>query len=142
MTTLVRNSALTAHANAIRTLGKQTVENVIEIGRHLTEAKVEVKKLGGAWADWLKAEFGWRETSADNFMNVYRLVKSEDPNFGEADLPISALYLLAAPETTKAARDEVATKVKSGRKLKHQEVSDIVRKHKSHNPKQPNDDSL
>ena len=40
------NAILVEHAAAIRQLGKQTVENVIEIGRHLTEAKAEIKKLG------------------------------------------------------------------------------------------------
>src|SRR5215472_16998629 len=114
MTMLVRNLALTAHANAIRKLGKQTIENVIEIGRHLVEAKAEVKKLGGSWGDWLKHEFEWKTTSADRFMSVYDR-KSELTNLVNADLPVSALYLLAAPTTSKEARDEVAARVKSGR---------------------------
>jgi hypothetical protein len=138
MTALVKSSALTEHANAIRKLGKQTVENVIEIGRHLTEAKLVVRKLGGSWGDWLKAEFGWKEISARSFMNVCEWSKSGSSKFELADLPISSLYLLAEPSTSEKARDEIAGRVKRGEKVKHKEVAKAVRKHKSHGPKQPN----
>jgi len=135
MTMIVSNAALNAHAKAIRALGKQTVESVIEIGRHLTEAKAEVKKLGGSWGDWLKTEFDWRDTSARRFMDVYER-KSELAKLANQDLPLASLYLLAAPSTSKAARDEVAAKAKKGR-VKHKEVVTAVRTHKSSAPKQP-----
>ena len=54
MPVTITNPVLAEHAAEIRRLGKQTVENVIEIGRHLAEAKAEVKKLGGAF-DYLGA---------------------------------------------------------------------------------------
>jgi len=127
---LVSNASLAAHANAIRKLGKQTVENVIEIGRHLAEAKAEVKKLGGAWGDWLKHEFKWSETQARNFTNVYDLTKSENATVANSDLPLKSLYLLAAPSTSKEARAEVAIRTKGGAKLKHKDVAAVVKKHK------------
>lgn len=129
MTMLVNNAALTAHANAIRKLGKQTVENVIEIGRHLVEAKAEVKKLGGSWGDWLKHEFNMPETTARRFTSVFER-KSELATVANADLDLKSIYLLAAPSTSKAARDEVTTRVKNGEKVKHQEVAAVVKKHK------------
>jgi len=126
---LVTNAALTEHAKAIRKLGKQTVENVIEIGRHLTEAKAEVKKLGGSWADWLKQEFDWNEISARRFMAVFEC-KSELDTVSDADLPLRTLYLLAAPGTSRAAREEVTNRTRNGEKLKHKEVAAVVKKHK------------
>src|SRR5262245_49283022 len=113
MTALVNSSALTAHANAIRRLGKQTIENVIEIGRHLVEAKAEVKKLGGSWSDWLKHEFEWSDQQARRFMHVFER-KSELNTVLDSDLPLKSFYLLAAPETSKEARDEVTARVKRG----------------------------
>jgi hypothetical protein len=47
---------LDAHADAIRTLGKQTQHNIIEIGRHLTEARDLAGH--GNWLFWLAREFG------------------------------------------------------------------------------------
>ena len=48
---------LAEHAKEIRKLGKRAIEDIIEIGRRLTEAK---KLVGyGHWGNWLEKEFGW-----------------------------------------------------------------------------------
>src|SRR5215831_1107977 len=107
------NPILAKHAHAIRRLGKQTVENVIEIGRHLSEAKAEIKELGGSWGDWLKAEFGWSDQQARRFMHIFER-KSELNKLLNADLPISALYLLAAPSTPETARTEIIERAQGG----------------------------
>jgi len=120
---------LNEHAAAIRALGKQTVENIIEIGRHLVEAKAEVKKLGRSFDDWLKAEFNWSHGQAYNFINVFER-KSELSKFDKSDLPISALYLLAAPSTPKEARNEISERAKAGEKIKVAEVKRVVEHHK------------
>jgi hypothetical protein len=57
---------LAEHADAIRSLGKQTVAKIIEIGRRLAEAKRLVGH--GNWLPWLNREFGWTEQTALNFM--------------------------------------------------------------------------
>jgi Protein of unknown function (DUF3102) len=94
--------ALTAHITAIRTLGKQTIANVIEIGRRLTECKKLVSARD--WGCWLDKEFRWSERHARNFMYAYELAESKSENFSELDLPISAIYLLAAPSTPEPVR--------------------------------------
>jgi hypothetical protein len=126
-------AALDRHAKAIRKLGKRTIENVIEVGRHLTEAKTIVKKLGSSWPDWLKHEFDMKPTTADNFMNIFQR-KSELPTVGGSDLSLKSLYMLAAPTTSQQARDEIAARLKKGEKVKHKDVADVTRKNRQ--PKQ------
>jgi hypothetical protein len=73
---------------------------VVEIGRRLTDAK---RRLGhGRFLVWLAAEFGWSERTAENFMRVY-VLRGKFANFADLDVPLSALYLLAAPSTPDAA---------------------------------------
>ncbi len=95
---------VTKHAEAIRCLGKRIVADVIEIGRRLTECK---KVLGhGNWGVWLDREFGWSDRQALNFMRVYELAESKSENFSDLHLPVSVLYLLAAPSTSPEMRKE------------------------------------
>jgi hypothetical protein len=119
-------AALADHAAAIRALGKQTVENVIEIGRHLVEAKAEVKKLGASFDAWLKAEFNWSHGQAYNFINVFER-KSELSKFDKSDLPISAFYLLAAPSTPAEARDEIIERAQAGEAVGVDEVKRVIK---------------
>jgi Protein of unknown function (DUF3102) len=52
-------TALRVHASCIRALGKRVADDIIEIGRHLTEAK---RITGhGDWLPWLGKELGWDE---------------------------------------------------------------------------------
>jgi hypothetical protein len=127
--TALDKAALAEHAAAIRRLGKQTVESVIEIGRHLTEAKAEIKKLGESWGDWLEAEFKWSDQQARRFMHVFER-KSGLNKLLNSDFPISALYLLAAPSTPPEARDEVIKRAEAGEQVTVAEVKTAVAKRK------------
>jgi len=117
---------LAQHAEAIRAAGRRTVENVIEIGRRLTEARELCDH--GEWLAWLKEEFSWSRQTADNLINVYEASKSL--NFSNLDLPVSSLYLLARPSTPEAARQEVFDKAESGEPVSYRRTQDIVAKHK------------
>jgi len=116
---------LRAHARVIQELGRRAIGDIIEIGRRLTDAK---ERLGhGKFLTWLAAEFGWSERTAENFMRVYDLhCKSE--KFPELEVPISALYLLAAPSTPDKALEEVAMRVGNGNGVSVAEVKDIIAK--------------
>jgi Protein of unknown function (DUF3102) len=99
-----RERVLAENAEEIRKLGKRVGRDVIEIGRRLTGMK---KLCGhGNWLPWLEREFGWTDRHALNYTRVYELsLKSE--NFSDLEIPVSALYLLAAPSTPPEAVDEV-----------------------------------
>jgi hypothetical protein len=117
-------SAITEHIAAIRTLGKQTIANIIEIGRRLTECKVIVGHRN--FGNWLDREFGWAERTAQNFMRVYELSKSKSANFADLDLSISTLYLLAAPSTPEPVREEIIERAEAGEKITHKEVKQTI----------------
>jgi Protein of unknown function (DUF3102) len=115
---------LAAHAVAIWQLGKQTLANVIEIGKRLTECKRIVGH--GNWLPWLDREFGWTDKTAENFINVYKL-SGKFENFSNLDLPLSGLYLLAAPSTPEAARAEIIERAEKGEKIKVADVNNKIR---------------
>jgi len=118
--------ALAEHAKAIRLLGKQTLANVIEIGRHLVEAKADAKKLGEPWLSWLDREFGWTDRTALNFIRVYEAA-SKSEKFSDLKLPVSAIYLLVAPDAPAEASDEIVARAQAGEKVSVAEVKRVIR---------------
>jgi hypothetical protein len=114
--------ALAEHAAVIRVLGKRAISDVIEIGRRLADSK---KIVGhGNFAPWLDREFGWEERTARTFMSCHELAKTA--NFADLNLPVSGLYLLAAPGTPEEARDEVVARAENGEALSVADVQRIV----------------
>src|SRR5262249_47237592 len=87
----------------------------------------------GNWLPWLEREFGWEERSARNFMQVFEASKSA--NFADLDLPVSALYLLAAPSTPEAAKTEILERAKAGESLPVEEVKRVVDSAKGRKPR-------
>lgn len=78
----------------------------------------------GQFGPWLKAEFGWSERSAQNFMSVAERFKSAK----FADLPIqpSAAYLLAAPAGPDEAREVAIEKAEAGEEITFATARKIV----------------
>jgi hypothetical protein len=114
---IVKADPLAMHADAIRSLLKRTTSNIIEIGHHLTTCRgiIEERYGHGHYYKWLKAEFGMSDRTALHFTNVYEMSKSENfSGLDQIDLPISALYKLAAPSTPEAARTEIFERAKAG----------------------------
>src|SRR5262245_28324036 len=93
---LLSHPVLAEHAGIIKALGKRIVDDVVEIGERLSECK---RICGhGNWLAWLDREFGWTDKTAENFINVFKL-SAKFQNFSNLDLPLSGIYLLAAPST-------------------------------------------
>jgi hypothetical protein len=118
-------SALAVHAEEIRKLGRRVVGDVIEIGRRLTEAK---KLCGhGNWLPWLKREFGWSENTALRFMRAHELSSSlKSAKLADLEIPVSGLYLLAAPSTPPEVVDAVIERAKAGEHPKHAEIVQAI----------------
>jgi hypothetical protein len=78
----------------------------------------------GQFLPWLKAEFGWSERTAQNFMSVAEQFKSAKI----ADLPIqpSAAYLLAAPSVPDEARQKAVEKAEAGEEITFATAKEIV----------------
>lgn len=86
-----RVSDLDAIAAQIKRLETQTIGNVIETGRLLSEARALIKH--GDWRPWLKANFEWSMRTATRSINVYEL--STQVELSALNISLSALYLLA-----------------------------------------------
>src|ERR1700730_71195 len=119
-------------ADTINTLRKRAASDIIEIGQRLIEAKAIAGH--GNWLPWLEKEFGWTDQTARNYMQVYECAKSQ--NFLNLDLPVSALYLLAAPSTPPEAVETVINRAKAGEKVTG-EVKKVVQEAKSKSSPRP-----
>ena len=123
--------SLAEHAAEIKRLGKRVVGDIIEIGRHLAEAKEIAGRAN--WVLWLTKEFGWTERTARNFMQVYEQT-NKSAKFADLSLPLTGLYLLAAPSTSDKARGEVIRRAERGERLS---LVDVKRTIAKHNPAKP-----
>ena len=119
------SARLAEHASEIRRLGKQTVDNVVEIGRRLTEAK-DIAGHGN-WLPWLNREFGWSPSTAENYINLFKL-SAKFPTVGNLDLDLRSLYLLAAPSTPPEARAEIIERAEAGEPVTAAEVKTAIAK--------------
>ena len=112
----------------IRGLMKRTVESIFEIGQRLIVVK---ERLGhGRFGSWLETEFEWSQDTASNFINVAKKF-GKFPNFSEFDMAASALYMLAAPSTPDAARNEALVRAKAGESITYKAAKSIKQKYTS-----------
>lgn len=107
----ITQAFLTERAERIRVLGKRVTGDVIEIGRLLIECR---ERCGhGNWLPWLDREFGWSADTAERFIRLNKLA-DQIPQIAEYDIPVSGLYMLAAPSTPESARTEVIERAEAG----------------------------
>lgn len=110
----------------IRGLMKRTVESIFEIGQRLIIVK---ERLGhGRFGSWLETEFEWSQDTANNFINVAKKF-GKFTNFSEFDMAASALYMLAAPSTPDAARDEAISRAAKGESISFKTAKNIKQKY-------------
>ena len=138
MTTAIvpANPDLAEHAAEIRRLGQHVIADIIEIGRHLTEAKAKVGH--GHFGQWLLQEFNWTDRTARRFMNVYAMALDNGHSVSDLNLPMRSLYLLAAPSTPKEAVTEILDRAEAGEPLSAATVNEAITKAKGETP--PMDD--
>jgi len=100
---------------------RQTLHNVVEIGRCLTEVKTRIGH--GNFENWLKAEFAGGLWSARKSMQVYEKFKSV--NFTDLPIDPSAAYILAAPSTSEAIFDQAIERAQAGETVTHKFVQGL-----------------
>jgi hypothetical protein len=102
-----------AAAARIRERLKKTIEDIVQVGKDLLGVKEALPH--GRFLQWIRAEFGWSERSAQNFMSVAVQLKSANI----ADLPIqpSAAYFLAAPSVPAEARQKAVEMAEAGEEI-------------------------
>ncbi|MGC4033637.1 MAG: DUF3102 domain-containing protein [Tepidisphaeraceae bacterium] len=102
-------------------IGRAT-QNIVEIGTRLNVVKQHLPH--GAFGDWLDAEFGWNERTAQRMMGVATTFKSD--TVSDLNIGAKALYLLASPSTPDEVRSEIVTRAQSGEAIKHKDVRAAV----------------
>ncbi|MFM7449136.1 MAG: DUF3102 domain-containing protein [Leptolyngbyaceae cyanobacterium] len=121
------------HTNEIKGLMRRTAQDIIQIGQKLIEVK---QHLGhGNFTNWLKFEFNWSISTATKFMHVAEQLKSV--NFTNLNISASALYIIAAPSTSKDARAEVLKLAVVGENISYNQAKEIVSKYKQKANSQP-----
>jgi hypothetical protein len=99
---------------------------VIEIGRHLIEAKQRVGH--GNFLGWFHGEFPqWSEDTAENYMLAARAFPNSEH---VRNMTARAMYLLAGPSVPQTARDEAAKRAEerdeAGDKIDKAEAERII----------------
>lgn len=98
------------------------VDSIIVVGKRLTEIKGRVPY--GQWGEWLDTEFHLSERMAQHWMNVAEKFQDRSEKFSE--LPVSTLYLLAAPSTPAEAVQEVEEKIDAGERVTVAQAKAII----------------
>jgi len=109
-------------ADRIRERLKKTLEDLIEVGNDLLVVKEALPH--GQFLPWLRAEFGWSERTAQNFMSVAESFKSA--KFGDLPIQPSAAYMLAAPAVPDSARQVAIEKAEAGEEITFSTAKEIV----------------
>src|SRR4051812_22942058 len=107
---------LAEQAEAIRVLGKRMMADAVEIGSRLSHChELIIGDRGNrnlrpgeiTWPDWVKKEFGWSKSTAENFINVYNMKASLVTDQAQLFLtmPVYAGSILARPSTLPEVRE-------------------------------------
>jgi hypothetical protein len=108
-------------ADKAKTLGRRLLDDVIELGAVLAEAR-SISGHGN-WLKWLE-DLGLSADTAQRFMDVSEFSKSRNLRKLELLIPLSAIYILARQSTPEGARDAVFTRLDAGEKVS---VTDVRR---------------
>jgi hypothetical protein len=99
---------LAQHVEAIRSLHRQTLDNMIAVGNHLIACKEIVGHCN--WRNWLFKEFEWSARKATYLMNVARMAKTA--KFADLPIKISDAYSLAAPSVPPEAAEAIIEEIR------------------------------
>ncbi len=99
-------------ADRIRERLKKTLVDIIEVGHDLQAAKKSLEH--GQFGPWLRAEFGWTERTAQNFMSVAERFGAKTEIISDLRIAPTAAYLLAAPSVPDEARAKAIERAESG----------------------------
>jgi hypothetical protein len=111
-------------ANRIREKVKRTIEDLIDVGNDLQAVKEVLPH--GQFGPWLKAEFGWGERMAQNFMSVAERFGPKTEIIADLTIQPTAAYLLAAPSVPDEARDKAIERAEAGEQITAAVAKEIV----------------
>ncbi|NOV15433.1 DUF3102 domain-containing protein [Ensifer adhaerens] len=105
------SSAVAKEAEATATrIRERTRAHIIDTGNELLNIKQKLQH--GKFGKWLEFHFGWKERTAQNYMNSATAFRATPEVLNV--LPPSTIYKLAAKSTPDAVRDSVIEEIKHG----------------------------
>lgn len=111
-------------AERIRERVKRTLEGLVAVGNDLVAVKAELPH--GSFGPWLKAEFGWNERTARNYMAVAEAFGSKTEIISDFGIAPTAAYLLAAPSTPEEALQAAIAQAEAGEQITVAAAREIV----------------
>jgi hypothetical protein len=102
-------------ADRIREKVRKALGGLIEIGKDLQTVKEALPH--GQFTPWLKAEFGWSERTAQNFMSVAERFGPKTEIIADLTIQPTAAYLLAAPSVPDEARVKAIERAQAGEQI-------------------------
>ena len=116
-------------AERIRQSIKRTIEHVIQVGNELLAVKDALPH--GEFGPWLRAEFGWTERTARNFMGVAGRFGPKTEIISVLRIDPTAAYLLAAPSAPDEARETAIERAENGEHITTAVAKDIIKKERA-----------
>ncbi|PSB48487.1 DUF3102 domain-containing protein [Cyanosarcina cf. burmensis CCALA 770] len=118
------------HAREIKSLLRQSADNVFQIGQNLIDVKQSLPH--GYFRKWIDSEFNWSESAARKFMQVARQFKSV--KITDLNITPTALYALASKSVPERARDEAIARARQGEVIECGVAKEIIDRHKQFVP--------
>lgn len=126
-----KQQRLATLAEDTRSRLKRSAMDIYCIGVNLLEAQNITEH--GEFLPWLRQEFGMGKTSAYEFIHVAKAFESKIPIIGNLinGITPTALYKLAAPSTSEAARDEAIDILKAGKVVDPDIAKNLIKKYRT-----------
>ena len=113
-------------AERIRQTVKRTIEDIMGVGNELLAVKDALPH--GQFIPWLRAEFGWTERTARNFMAVAEQFGPKTEIISDLRIDPTAAYLLASPSAPDEAREAAVKLAEGGERVTPKVAKEILAK--------------
>jgi hypothetical protein len=113
---------------------RETLEDLVEVGKDLLAVKQGLPD--GQCGPWLRAEFGWSERSAQNFMAVAQSFGGKDEILADLAIQPTTAYLLAAPSTPDEARQTAIECAEAGEQITTAVAKEILVETRKRRPRE------
>ncbi|MEM6597939.1 MAG: DUF3102 domain-containing protein [Cyanobacteria bacterium P01_C01_bin.69] len=121
-----QRSLVQQRTGEIRERLRRSAQDVWEIGQKLSDVRSRLKY--GQFLTWIKAEFGWSQRTAYNFINVYETFGDRFANLAKVNIATSLLYQLASPSVPEELRKQILRAAEQGDTMTAKELRATIQK--------------
>lgn len=119
-----QRSIVQQRTGEIRERLRRSAQDVWEIGQKLSDVRSRLQY--GQFLSWIKAEFGWSQRTAYNFINVYETFGDRFANLAKVNIATSLLYQLASPSVPEELRDQILRAAEQGETMTAKELQATI----------------